>query len=119
MTDKKKKKVISTTKKTVGTTSKKKVVGKEKAKLKPTQSKRKRSGKASSMPSELLYKRENFKWILIGLVFIIVGFALMTGGGMPSPDVWDDSLIYSHRRITIAPIVILIGLGIEVYAIFK
>ena len=57
--------------------------------------------------------------MLIGLAVIAVGMVLMSGGAMPSPDVWDESLIYSHRRITLAPIVILIGLGIEVYAIFK
>jgi len=44
---------------------------------------------------------------------------LMMGGGMPTPDMWDDNIIYSHRRITLAPILILIGLGVEVYAIFK
>ncbi|MEL6123892.1 MAG: DUF3098 domain-containing protein [Bacteroidota bacterium] len=38
---------------------------------------------------------------------------------MPSPDVWEDDRIYSFRRITLAPIVILTGLAIEVYAIFK
>lgn len=67
----------------------------------------------------MTFGRENYKWMLIGLAVIALGFALMAGGAMPSPDVWDESLIYSPRRITLAPIVILIGLGIEVYAIFK
>ncbi len=67
----------------------------------------------------MIYDKENFKWMFIGLGVIILGFILMSGGSMPSPDVWDDSLIYSFRRITLAPIVIMIGLGIEVYAIFK
>ena len=43
---------------------------------------------------------------------------LMSGGSMPSPDVWDEDIIYSTRRTLIAPIVILIGLGLQVYAIF-
>jgi hypothetical protein len=42
----------------------------------------------------------------------------MSGGAMPSPDVWDESIIYSPMRIVVAPILILIGLGVEVYAIF-
>jgi len=57
--------------------------------------------------------------MFIGLGFIVLGMVLMSGGSMPSADVWDEDLIYSFRRITLAPIVILIGLGIEVYAIFK
>lgn len=66
----------------------------------------------------LHFTQKNYKWILIGVVTMIVGFLLMVGGNMPSPDVWDESLIYSFRRITLAPIVILIGIGINVYAIF-
>ncbi len=99
-------------KKVVVTTS-----GKSKTKLKPTKSR----GSASSTPktSTLIFGKENFKLILIGVVLIALGFILMSGGSMPSPDVWDESLIYSHRRITLAPIVIVIGLGIQIYAIFR
>ena len=104
---------------------KKKVIGKvrketrkAKVKIKPTVSKRKSSAKAVTK-APLLFDRENFKWMFIGLGVIIFGMILMAGGSMPSPDVWDEGLIYSFRRITLAPIVILIGLGIEVYAIFK
>lgn len=50
---------------------------------------------------------------------MILGMLLMAGGAMPSPDVWDESLIYAFRRITLAPIVILGGLGVITYAIFK
>jgi len=110
VTEKKKKKVIAT--------GKKNAPAKEKKKLKPTKSKRKKSTK-SAPARELVFGRENYKWMLIGLAVIFLGFFLMSGGAMPSPEVWDESLIYSHRRITIAPIVLLIGLGIEVYAIFK
>ncbi len=67
----------------------------------------------------MTYGTTQFKWMLIGLGFIVLGMILMSGGWMPSPDVWDESIIYSARRLTIAPITILIGLGIEVYAIFK
>ena len=67
----------------------------------------------------LVFGRENYKWMLIGIAVMAVGFVLMSGGKMPSPDVWDESIIYSPMRIAVAPIVILAGLVIEVYAIFK
>jgi Protein of unknown function (DUF3098) len=66
----------------------------------------------------LVFGRENYKWMLIGIAIMAVGFICMSGGAMPSPDVWDESIIYSPMRIVVAPILILIGLGIEVYAIF-
>jgi len=56
------------------------------------------------------------KILLIGLIFL--GMVLMSGGHMPSPDVWDESLIYSPIRITVAPILILAGLIVNVYAVF-
>ena len=92
---------------------KKKIV--VKTKIKPTVSRK--SVKTPS--SEMTFGSENFKWMLIGIAVILLGMFLMSGGSMPSPDVWEDDRIYSFRRITLAPIVILIGLGIEVYAIFK
>ncbi len=99
-------------------TSKKKKVITTKAKKKkivPTASRK--AVKTKSV--EMLFGRENFKWIFIGLALILLGMLLMMGGSMPSPDVWDDGRIYSFRRITLAPIVILTGLAIEIYAIFK
>jgi Protein of unknown function (DUF3098) len=67
----------------------------------------------------LVFGRETFKWMLIGLGIMAVGFICMTGGSMPSPDVWDESLIYSSTRTVIAPFLIMVGLGVQVYAIFK
>lgn len=99
---------------------KKKVVGSKKKKktVTPTVSRKKKSAQPQA-DTTMIYQSENFKWMLIGLAVIALGMFLMSGGAMPSPDVWDETLIYSFRRITLAPIVILIGLGIEVYAIFK
>lgn len=73
----------------------------------------------ASRDVELVFGRENFKWIGIGVAFIAVGMLLMIGGYNENPAVWDESGIYSMRRILLAPIVILIGLGIQIYAIFK
>lgn len=67
----------------------------------------------------MIWGRDNFLIMIAGLVIIAVGYILMLGGRMPSPDVWEPERIYSFRRITLAPLVILIGLGVEVYAIFK
>ncbi len=65
------------------------------------------------------FDRDNMLWMLIGAVVMIVGFFLMAGGKSDDPKVFDPNEVYSSRRITIAPIVILIGLAIEVYAIFR
>lgn len=57
--------------------------------------------------------------MLVGLALIAVGMMLMSGGAMPDPNTWDENLIYSSRRILLAPVIILIGLVVEIFAIFK
>lgn len=57
--------------------------------------------------------------MLIGVAVLILGFILMAGGGSADPNVFNKEEVYSTRRITIAPIIILIGLAIEIYAIFR
>lgn len=69
--------------------------------------------------TELLWNKDNYILIIVGFVVILVGLLLMFGGAMDSPDEWDASKIYSFRRVTLAPVVILIGLVIQIYAIFK
>lgn len=100
---------------------KKVVVTTTKKKLQPTSSKAGSSKPSSKSAAnvQMLFGRENFKFVFIGLGLITLGMILMSGGGMPSPDVWDESLIYSHTRITIAPMLIIAGLVVEIYAIFK
>jgi hypothetical protein len=81
-----------------------------------------RPSRASSVGTQndkLVFGRENFKWMLIGIGIMAVGYVLMSGGSMPSPDVWDENIIYSPLRIIVAPFLILLGLGVEIYAIFK
>ena len=55
----------------------------------------------------------------IGAAVIALGMILMAGGKSDDPGIFNAAEVYSARRITIAPILILLGLGIEVYAIFK
>lgn len=67
----------------------------------------------------VLFTKDNYKWMLIGLVVIALGMILMAGGKSPDPNVFNESEIYGFRRITLAPILIIAGLVIEVYAIMK
>ncbi len=78
-----------------------------------------RSRAGGAPKQELVFGRQNYILFIAGAVLIFIGLALMTGGHMPSPDVWDESLIYSFRRITLAPLFILAGLVVEIFAIFK
>ena len=55
----------------------------------------------------------------IGGVIIALGMFLMSGGKNQDPKVFDYNVVYSTTRVTVAPILILAGLVIEVYAIFK
>lgn len=78
-----------------------------------------RSGADKPQTQQMVFSRQNYYWMLLGAGLIALGMVLMLGGHMPSPDVWDDSIIYSWRRTVLAPFLILAGLVVEVYAIFK
>lgn len=67
---------------------------------------------------DFLFGKSNYLLVITGLIFIAFGFILMAGGGSDDPAVFDQS-IFSFRRITLAPILVLIGYIIEVYAIMK
>lgn len=64
------------------------------------------------------FGKENFIIMLTGLAVIFLGFAMMTGGGSEDPKIWNPE-IFSWRRITLAPILVISGFVIEVYAILK
>ena len=66
-----------------------------------------------------LFGKENYKWMIIGLVVMALGFFLMAGGKSSNPNVFNDKDVYSFTRITIAPILIISGLLIEIFAIMK
>ncbi|MCB0656491.1 MAG: DUF3098 domain-containing protein [Saprospiraceae bacterium] len=102
-----KKKVVTTTSSTTS-----------KDKLKPTSSKLK-SSSSRQVSAEMTFSKENYKWMAIGFGVLMLGMFLMMGGSMPSPDVWEPGRIYSFTRTVIAPVFILAGLAIEIYAIFK
>ncbi|MDF2187366.1 DUF3098 domain-containing protein [Paraflavitalea sp. CAU 1676] len=66
-----------------------------------------------------LFGKENYIWIIAGIVVMLIGLALMMGGDSKDPNVFTNNEVYSFRRITLAPILILAGLGLEVFAIFR
>ena len=66
----------------------------------------------------LAFSRENYKLMIIGVVVIIVGFILMTGGKAENPQQFNPD-VFSFRRITLAPVVVLAGFALEIYAIMK
>ena len=66
-----------------------------------------------------LFDKQNLMLMLLGVGVIALGMLLMVGGSSKDPSVFNYYEVYSARRITVAPILIILGLGIEIYAIFK
>ena len=62
--------------------------------------------------------KENYRLLIIGFAIIILGFILMIGGKAHSPQEFNPE-IFSFRRITLAPMVVLAGFIFEIYAIMK
>ena len=68
---------------------------------------------------QFLFGKENYLLMGVGLAVIIVGYFLMSGGKSQDPNVFNEKEIYSFARITLAPLLVLLGLLIEGYAIMK
>lgn len=68
--------------------------------------------------SVLLFDKHKYTWLIIGLAVTAIGFLLMIGGKSADPNVFDEA-IFSFRRITLAPILVLGGYVIQIYAIMK
>ncbi len=66
-----------------------------------------------------LFGKHNYTWMLGGLVIIALGFFLMAGGKSGNPGDFTDSEVYSTTRITIAPLLIVAGLVVEIFAIMR
>lgn len=66
-----------------------------------------------------LFDAINYKFLLIGLAVIALGFILMSGGGSEDPNVFKENELFSFRRIGLAPTVVLAGFGVVIYSIFK
>ncbi|MDX1331626.1 MAG: DUF3098 domain-containing protein [Robiginitalea sp.] len=78
---------------------------------------KKKKGPAPKKPTqEFIFQRKNYLWMFAGIACIALGYILMAGGGSDDPNVFSEE-IYSFRRIRLAPTLVLIGLGLHVYAI--
>lgn len=73
----------------------------------------------SLTPSYSLFNNTNFLWMIAGAVVMIIGFLVMAGGRSDNPAVFNDNEVYSTTRITIAPILILTGLVILMFSLFR
>ncbi|WP_343668869.1 DUF3098 domain-containing protein [Chitinophaga sp.] len=69
--------------------------------------------------SRPVFAKDNYKLMIAGLVITVIGFLLMTGGYSDDPNHFKPEEVYSFQRITLAPIVILLGLVVEIYAIMR
>ncbi|MGE7777505.1 DUF3098 domain-containing protein [Chitinophaga caseinilytica] len=66
-----------------------------------------------------LFGKGNYQLMLAGVILIAIGFLLMMGGSSDDPARFSPEEVYSFRRITLAPIVILLGLAVEAWAIMR
>jgi uncharacterized membrane protein len=65
------------------------------------------------------FRKENYKFLYIGLAVNIIGYLLMIGGAAKDPNSFDESELFSDVRITVAPILIVAGFVIILYSIMK
>ncbi len=69
--------------------------------------------------ADLPLTKRNYLLIVIGFLIILLGYILMIGGGSDDPNVFKEKELFSFRRITLAPVLILFGFIFEIYAIMK
>lgn len=78
-----------------------------------------KNSNSSSQKSDSLFGKENYKWLAISVAVMALGFILMAGGKSSDVNQFKAEDVYSPMRITVAPILILAGLGLGIVAIFK
>lgn len=74
---------------------------------------------AEKKKSPEIFAKDNYIWMAAGLLVMAIGMFLMAGGKSDNPGVFNPNEVYSTVRITIAPILIIAGLMIEIFAIFR
>ena len=79
-------------------------------------SKKEKQGGKPKPRKEFVFQKRNYMMMFVGLGLIALGYILMSGGGSEDPNVFDES-IFNFRRIRLAPTLVLLGLGMQVYAI--
>lgn len=76
-------------------------------------------GIMEKMKPQFAFRPENYRLLLIGLGINILGFILMIGGGADDPNKFDAGALFSTTRITIAPMLIVAGYVLIIYAIMR
>jgi predicted histidine transporter YuiF (NhaC family) len=77
------------------------------------------TNKKETTPTVSIFGKENYMWMLIGAGVIALGMFLMKGGKSEDPKQFLDNEVYGFVRMTVAPILILAGLVLEIFAIFR
>lgn len=65
------------------------------------------------------FNKQNYLIILAGVVLVIIGFLMMTGGGSEDPKIFNGEELFSTRRITVAPITVVLGYVVVLFGIMK
>lgn len=74
--------------------------------------------KSTVEKQDFAFNKQNYKWLLIALAFLLVGFILMIGGGSDDPSVFNYGM-FNFQRLTLSPILLSIGYALGIYAIMK
>ena len=69
--------------------------------------------------NRMVLEKKNYLLIIAGCLIVLLGFVLMSGGGSQDPNVFNEEELFSFRRITLAPFMVLLGYGIVLYGIMK
>lgn len=80
---------------------------------------RKTSHEHNTVKQDFLFDKKNYQLMIAGMVLIILGFVLMSGGKSEDPHVFNYDEVYSFRRITLAPLLVLLGFAVEIYATLR
>lgn len=69
--------------------------------------------------SKMVLGRKNYNFIILGCLLVLLGFILMSGGGSEDPNVFNEEELFSFRRITLAPFLVISGYGLVLFGIMK
>ena len=68
---------------------------------------------------KMVLKKKNYLLIVVGCIIVLLGFVLMSGGGSENPEIFNEKELFSFRRITLAPFLVLFGYGVVLFGIMK
>ncbi len=73
----------------------------------------------SKQENEFAFEKINYQLLLGGLAVVVIGFLLMIGGGTDNPNEFTGKELFNAQRITVAPVVVILGYVFIIYAIMK